>query len=244
MTVLDDLLANLPGRDARVRQVLVGAHWTVVCSLHAGMAATLMPEHPHGHAQVRDVGRLHQKKAGELAELARSTDLLEASIGVAAINSLLDLDESKAREGNAADVLAARGAGRKVALVGHFPFIEQLRPAVDELWVIEQHPSEGEFPAQAAADLLPKAEIVAITASALINHTLDGLLALCSRQSTVMVIGPSTPLSPVLFQHGVGIISGTRVVDEAAVLRTVGQGASFRQVEGVKLLTLAREDVT
>jgi uncharacterized protein (DUF4213/DUF364 family) len=120
MTVLDDLLANLPGRDARVRQVLVGAHWTVVCSLHAGMAATLMPEHPHGHAQVRDVGRLHQKKAGELAELARSTDLLEASIGVAAINSLLDLDESKAREGNAADVLAARGAGRKVALVGHF----------------------------------------------------------------------------------------------------------------------------
>jgi uncharacterized protein (DUF4213/DUF364 family) len=59
-----------------------------------------------------------------------------------------------------------------------------------------------------------------------------------------MVIGPSTPLSPVLFQHGVGIISGTRVVDEAAVLRTVGQGASFRQVEGVKLLTLAREDVT
>jgi hypothetical protein len=31
------------------------------------------------------------------------------------------------------------------------------------------------------------------------------------------------------------------VVDEAAVLRTVGQGASFRQVEGVKLLTYIRD---
>jgi hypothetical protein len=31
------------------------------------------------------------------------------------------------------------------------------------------------------------------------------------------------------------------VVDEAAVLRTVGQGAAFRQVEGAKLLTFVQE---
>jgi uncharacterized protein (DUF4213/DUF364 family) len=56
-----------------------------------------------------------------------------------------------------------------------------------------------------------------------------------------MLLGPSTPLSPILFDHGINIISGARVVDEAAVLRTVGQGASFRQVEGVKLLTFVNE---
>ena len=43
-----------------------------------------------------------------------------------------------------------------------------------------------------------------------------------------MVLGPSTPLSPVLFDHGAPFISGTRVVDEAAVLRTVGQRATFQ----------------
>jgi hypothetical protein len=244
MTVLDDLLASLPNDNVPVRQVLVGAHWTVVCSRHAGMAATLMPEHPHGHAQVREVGRLHEKPAQALAGLARSADLLEASIGVAAINSLLDVDESKAQESNAAEVLARHAAGKNLALIGHFPFIEQLRQAVGQLWVIEQRPSEGEFPAEAAADLLPRADVVAITGSALVNHTLDGLLALCHRSSTVMVLGPSTPLSPAIFGHGVNIISGTRVVDEAAALRTIGQGASFRQVEGVKLLTLVREEVT
>ena len=141
MSVLDDLLASLPQEEARVRQVLVGAHWTLVCSRHAGMAATLMPQRPHGHARVREVGRLHEKPARALAEMARSTDLLEASIGVAAINSLLDVDGSQARELNAAQVLAERGRGRNVALIGHFPFIEQLRPTVGQLWVLELHPA-------------------------------------------------------------------------------------------------------
>ena len=83
--------------------------------------------------------------------------------------------------------------------------------------------------------------MVAITGSTLINHTLDDLLSFCSSTTTVMVLGPSTPLSPILFDYGVNILSGTFVVDEAAVLRTVGQGAAFRQVEGTRLLTFVRD---
>jgi hypothetical protein len=243
MNILDDLLATLP--DAPVRTVLVGAHWTVVCSgappttgRGCGLASTITGEKPHGHAAVRDVGRLHLMSARELAEYARSDNPLEASIGVAAINSLLDVDESHAVEVNAFHVLAERGRGRTVALVGHFPFIPRLREQVGQLWVIEQRPVEGEYPAAEAADLIPQADVVALTGSALINHTLDGLLALCRPGALVMVLGPSTPLSPVLFDHGATLISGTRVADEAAVLRTVGQGATFQQVEGVRLLTL------
>jgi uncharacterized protein (DUF4213/DUF364 family) len=240
MSILDNLLNNL-NMDAPVRSVLVGVHWAVVCSRYCGMAATLMSSHSHGHMQVQDAGRLHQKSMRELAELARSPEMLEASIGVAAINSLLDVDESTAREVNASEVLIRRGRGKNVALIGHFPFIQQVRSAVRELWVIEQYPAEDEYPPESAADLLPQADIVAITSSTFVNQTLDGLLALCTPRATVMLLGPSTPLSPILFNHGVDIISGTRVVDEAAVLRTVGQGASFRQVEGVKLLTFVNE---
>jgi uncharacterized protein (DUF4213/DUF364 family) len=240
MTIIDALIASLPD-NIPVRSVLVGAHWTVVCSRRCGMAATLMSSHAHGHKQVRDVGRLHKKSVRELAELARSDELMEASIGVAAINSLLDMDEALAVEINASEVLTSRGRGKNVALVGHFPFIPQLRESAGQLWVIEQNPSEDEYPAEAAEDLIPRADIVAITSSSLVNHTLDGLLALCPPQATVMLLGPSTPLSPILFEHGATIISGTRVVDEAAVLRTVGQGAAFRQVEGARLLTFVQE---
>jgi uncharacterized protein (DUF4213/DUF364 family) len=240
MQILDDLLNTLD-MDVPVRSVLVGAHWTVVCSRHCGMASTFMSSHPHGHNQVHDVGQLHLKSARELAELALSTELMEASIGIAAINSLLEVEASQAVESNASEVLARLGRGKNVALVGHFPFIPQLRPAVGQLWVIEQNPRDDDYPAEAAADLIPQADIVAMTSSALINHTLDGLLSLCPAQATVMLLGPSTPLSPVLFNHGVNYISGTQVIDESAVMRTVGQGASFRQVEGVKLLTLIHE---
>jgi uncharacterized protein (DUF4213/DUF364 family) len=82
--------------------------------------------------------------------------------------------------------------------------------------------------------------VVALTGSALINGTLDGLLSLCRPGALVMVLGPSTPLSPVLFDHGATFLSGARVVDEAAALRTIGQGATFQQVEGVRLLTLMK----
>jgi uncharacterized protein (DUF4213/DUF364 family) len=236
MNTLDDLLLRLPD-DAPVRSVLVGAHWTVVCSRYCGMASTLMDDHRHAHSAVRNVGYLHTKTAHELAGFARSDNLLEASIGMAAINSLLDVDDRGAVEINAVDVLIEHGLGKNVALVGHFPFIPKLRPAVGKLWVIEQHPIEGDYPAEAFRDLIPQADVVAITSSTLINHTLDDLLALCSPEALVMALGPSTPLSSVMFEHGISFLSGARVVDEMAVLQSVSQGANFQQVGGVKLLT-------
>jgi uncharacterized protein (DUF4213/DUF364 family) len=239
MSILNDLLKSLDV-DAPVRSVLVGVHWTVVCSRSCGLASTITGDKPHGHEQVKGVGSLHLKSARELAEYAHSDNLLEASIGVAAINSLLAIDEGRAVKINAVDVLIEHGRGKNVALVGHFPFIPKLRAAVGQLWVIEQHSIDGEYPAESASDLIPRADVVAITSSALINHTLDGLLNLCQPKAFVMMLGPSTPLSPLLFNHGVNILSGARVINEADVLRTVGQGASFQQVEGARLLTFRR----
>jgi uncharacterized protein len=236
MTILDELLDSLD-QDSPVRSITVGAHWTAVCVRACGLASTLMEPHTHGHEMVRDAGRLQLKSARELAEYARSDNPLEASIGVAALNSLLDVQEEVAVEINAFDVLANEGRDRNVALVGHFPFIPRLRPLVGQLWVIEQHPIESEYPSESATDLIPRADVVALTGSSLINHTLDGLLALCRPGAVVMVLGPSTPLSPILFRHGVTILSGSRVFDEMTVLRTISQGATFQQVEGVRLLS-------
>jgi hypothetical protein len=52
-----------------------------------------------------------------------------------------------------------------------------------------------------------------------------------------MVLGPSTPLSALFFDYGVTLLSGSWISDEAEVLRTISQGAIFRQVQGVRLLT-------
>lgn len=239
--IIDELLASLPEKPVSVRSVLVGAHWSAVCSARCGLATTIIGAKPHDHTTVvRDVGHLHRKTAQELAAYALSENFMEVSIGIAAINSLLEVNEKDAVEMNASKILMKKGAGKNVAVVGHFPFIPHLRTGVQNLWVIEQQPTGGDNLTSSAADLIPQADFVAITASALINHTLDNLLALCSPDSLVMILGPSTPLSPVLFDHGATIIAGSRVLDESVVLTSIGQGATFQQVKGVRLLAFTR----
>lgn len=242
MKLLKTLLDQLPPSDIPVKNVLVGVHWTAVCSKSCGLASTLVGDGPHGHNPVRDVGKLEQKSAQELAGWVRSDNLLEASIGMAAINSLLEVDESQAVEINAAEVLAREGKGKSIAVIGHFPFVDRLRALAGNLWVIEQRPQAGDLPEQAAEDYLPQADVIAITGTALINHTLERLLSLCPARSLVMVLGPSTPLSPVLFQYGIQMISGARVIDETTALKTIQQGASFPQVKGARLLTLVNSN--
>lgn len=241
MSLIKDLLSSLP-EDASVRSVLVGAHWTMVCSRHCGLATTISSCSPHDHHEfVRKSGHLHEMGARDLAEYALSKKPLEASIGVAAINSLIEPKMKNEVEINASEVLAERGRGKNVALVGHFPFIPRIKKAVAKLWVIEQKPSGDDFPASSAQDLIPKADVVALTGSALINHTLDGLLELCRPDALVMVLGPSTPLSPVLFDHGATIIAGSQVTDEQSVRDYVAQGATFQQIKGVRKVTFCRD---
>jgi uncharacterized protein len=240
MSLIDVLLSGIPDEPVAVRDVRIGVHWTAVCSRGCGLAATYTGDRAHGSQRVRDVGYLHHKTAQELAGWLQSDNLLEASIGLAALNSLLPVDERRAVEINAFDLLAERGAGKKIAIVGHFPQVERLRMTAAEVWVLEKRPTPGDYPAEAAPELIPQADILAITGTTLINHTLEGLLALRQPHTLVMLLGPSTPLTPVLFEYGVDLLSGTQVVDETAVLLTIQQGAAFPQVKGTRLLTFSR----
>ena len=161
---------------------------------------------------------------------------------MAAINALLPRSPKAWIDLNAEEVLAAHGSRKKVALVGHFPFVPRLQERVGELVVLEQNPQRGDMPAAAAVDVLPEADVVAITATSLINHTLDNLLEYCSPQAVVVLLGPSTPLSLRLFDHGIDILCGSIVTDIEPVLRSVSQGANFRQVRraGVRTVTMTR----
>jgi uncharacterized protein (DUF4213/DUF364 family) len=193
---------------------------------------------------MRGAGHLHECSARELADLAYSDSLLEASVGLAAINALLDVDKDACVEMNAEQVILEKGSAKDVVVIGHFPFIPRVREAVRQLWVLEKRPSEDDLPAEAAPNIIPQADVVAITGTALINHTFEELIKLCHPEAFVLVLGPTTPLSPVLFDHGADVVSGTLVTDPETVLRYVSQGASFRQIKrskGVKLLTLTKE---
>lgn len=240
MNILDDVIDSLPQGEAKVREVHVCVHWTAVLSRHCGLASTFKEE-GHPHKGVEDVGHLTEKNAFELALYSRSEVLLEASIGMAAVNSLIDIDESRCVEANAYEILVEKGRGRNVAVVGHFPFIPVIRESAKNLWVIEKRPLEDDLPEEMAEEILPQCDVVGITGTTFINHTLEDLLALC-KGSFVALIGPTTPLTPILFDYGIDVISGSKVVDPESVIRFIGQGATFKELHrhGVRLLTMMR----
>jgi hypothetical protein len=239
MKILDDLLSSLKGNDFPVKSVHTCVFWTAVVSKHCGLSSTFRDEGlPHDQG-VRDVGKLTRKTALELGEYAKSESLLEASIGMATINSLIDIDESKCIEKNAFEILLEKGEGKNVAVVGHFPWIPKLKGKVQNLWVLEQRVREGDLPAKEADRILPECDVVGITGTSFINHTLEGLLALCKRAFFVL-IGPTSPLSPILFDYGIDAICGAEVVDVDKVIRSISEGATFKEVSGVRLLTLSK----
>ena len=240
MRIIDDIIASLSQSSAVQASVVCEVHacvlWTAVVSKNCGLASTFREGHPH-HGIVREAGKLRGKPALELAEYARSDNLLEASIGMAAINSLIDIDEARCSRENALDVLAEKGGDKNIAIVGHFPWVPDLRKVAHKLWVIEQRPRGDDLPEEAADEILPQADVVGLTGTSFINHTIEKLLSLC-RDKFVVIIGPTSPLSPVLFDYGVDVIGGARVVDARQAICSLSEGAMFRQIKGVELLNM------
>jgi uncharacterized protein (DUF4213/DUF364 family) len=240
--ILQDILSSLKV-DFNVSDIRTCVYWTAVTSLRCGLASTmpasLFPSEGH---QVECAGSLLPTGAKELARLSLSSRTLEAAIGLATINSILPIDESLCIDLNAEAEIRARGKGKRVAIIGHFPFVKRLGAEAKELWIFELPGRDrpGDFSGNEAEALLPQAEVVAITSTTLINHTLGGLLDLIAPDAYKMMLGPSNPLSPVLFDYGFDALSGSIVVDRDQLLNCISQGANFRQVRGVRKVIIRR----
>ena len=239
MKILEDILQHAKD-DFPIRQILIGVHWTAVTSRHCGLASTMSEPPPHHDNQVRDVGRLHQKSARELAQYIFSNRLLEASLGMAALNSLIEVDENMSEPLNAFDIIAEQGKGKTIGVIGHFPFIPALKKIAGKLWVFEKRLQDGDLPEEEMKHLLPRCDVVAISGTTLINHTFETVIKLCREDALKVMLGASTPMIPVLFDYGIDVLSGCKVVDPESVLNSISQGATFKQINGIKLLSMRR----
>ena len=107
MSITEMLLGSLRA-DAPVRRVLVGAFWTAVVlgtdPPRCGLASTLRGATHDDGPPVPHAGRLLEYSGRELAGWLGSSSTLEASIGMAAFNALLEVDETACTEINAEDV--------------------------------------------------------------------------------------------------------------------------------------------
>lgn len=232
-----DLVAQCPQDPAQ--EVIVGPAWTLVQTeessglMLSGVRIDVGDEEHHV--------LLRGQPLVDLAELALSWNGREAAVGMAAINAACNIPSRFAGsdELNGRDLLLRKANGAKVGVVGHFPWVGDVQK-VAQVTVFEQEPRAGDLPPAAQEYLLPDQDVVVITGSALGNKTLPRLLEL-SRRAWVMLIGPSTPLSVVLFDYGVDALAGcvARDADELAdVVREGGGVHAFRRC--VRYVTLKK----
>lgn len=236
MKLFDELIGSID-QDAPIRRVFAGVHWTVVSSRGCGMASTVMDVKPHGEGKVKDAGELETKTALELAHYIYSDNTLEASLGFAALNSLIEPPSTELVEINAFKYLVEQGVRKHVAVFGHFPYLDELRASSSKLTVFELAPVAGEHQLNEVPELLPDAEIVAITSNSLINHTLAEILPHINSKAFIALVGPTTPLSSVLFEYGIHMLSGVQIMDEGALHQSISQAANFHQTQGARLVT-------
>jgi hypothetical protein len=182
-------------------------------------------------------------------------------IGAAALNAILNdalrangsagLDTAPAagaRDGyrvgdeNGVALLVDFAAGRRFAAVGHIAYGARVREAAACSWALDLEPEGDALPFSAAGDVLPQADVVGIGGTALMDGTLEEALRRCRRDAYVLLVGPSTPLAPALFAHGVAALSGSIVADPPAVLgqlRVPHEGPTPR-LRGMRPVTLHR----
>ena len=250
MNILSQIAPSL--LSGQIERIAIGSHWIAsiiqtekgcTCGLASTPTKSFVMD---GEQRARLVGLVGRNTNNELLPLLEADDLLQRGIGLASLNALLPKGGSENwTDRNAGDVIIQRGCDKHVALVGHFPFVLEVREKVGKLSVLELNPREGDLPASEAPNIIPQADILAVTSMAFVNNTMDGLLALCRSETYVMVIGPSTPLSPLLFDVGVNMLCGSIVEQIDPVVESVLAGAGFRQIKkkGVRLVTLEAGDI-
>ncbi|UCE24367.1 MAG: DUF364 domain-containing protein [Candidatus Zixiibacteriota bacterium] len=230
MKLIEDLLDGVRDCDCPIRRVCVGLHWTVVESKYTGIAHTYKSG---SKVELEFAGELIGKSAFELAERLRSPKPLEASLGVAALNSLID---ANGRRGNVLTDVIEMVPGKTVTVVGRFPVNDKIVQTAHKAYILEMEPGPGELPPESCEDVIPASDIVLITATALINHTLPRLLELAAKAKTI-VLGPTTPMNDVLFDYGANIIAGVRIVDADTLINSVTQGVKkFKKLGGVEAI--------
>ncbi|MCY0860545.1 MAG: DUF364 domain-containing protein [Sulfolobaceae archaeon] len=226
MKLIEKLISFAKDYDYEVKNVTVGLHWTCVLSKYCGIAMT----YSQGMSElgVRGAGELENRTVGELAELLRSWNLIEASIGLASINSVIS---AEGEEGNVLDLAYSVSKGKRVVMIGRFPAFEKLKEVAKEVIVLELNPflldpQQNIILSTASEEVLPEADVVIITSSTIINKSIDRILEL-SKNAYNILIGPSTPMLDDLFDEGIDVLAGVKVINPHGVEKKIRQAVGM-----------------
>lgn len=185
-----------------------------------GLAYMLREHLPAGCSTFGFGQKLIGSNAYNICQLALyGSDDAQRGVGVATLTAgsrqliLTDEDQDDAYFGlkvNSTDI---------VGMIGYIPPVaDRFAKKVKELIIFDEDISRGGeekcnsiiTPMEKQEKLLPNCDIVIISGTTFINHTIDNLLEICLRAREIVIVGSSTPMYPKAFSStNVSVLAGS-----------------------------------
>jgi uncharacterized protein (DUF4213/DUF364 family) len=233
VTGLYELLVDRAGSTTRVRRMLLGLNWSVAEVESSGLCFS-----PVDPPRTLDwAGTIAGRPACELAPWITSREPAEAAAGVSVVNAVLNTpDNPLIRRATPLDEAGPphlavfahfkRLLSGAVVVIGRYPGLDDLLSPIDYV-CLERRPLPGTRPESAAAEVLPRADWIFVTASAIANHTLPRLLDL-GRGARIVLMGPSLPWISEWSDFGVEYLAGVAVRDTSELFQIASEGGGTR----------------
>lgn len=222
---LESSAKNRTVADMRIGLGYIGVH---LDNGTLGLAAVLFDALPHGCRVVPASGTFAGSKVSDLLQyLVTGKNPLEIALGLAAANALVLPPPTDAADDREATTYLDLHSGVKVAMVGLFaPLVARIKSTGAKLTVIEKNPARMEILGDAEKkQALKFCDVAIITATTLLNNTLEETIDLLGEPRAVAIMGPSTPLAPAIFCNTpVTQLGGAIVADSARVKQIISEG--------------------
>ncbi|MDR1083268.1 MAG: DUF364 domain-containing protein [Deltaproteobacteria bacterium] len=124
--------------------------------------------------------------------------------------------------------------GLTVVIGALVPMLKRLLKKGADFRVLEQDPSTLKptelthfLPAEKAAEIVPKADLLVITGVTILNDTLPDLLRMSKPEAEIIVSGPTASMLPdAFFKRGVNVLAGIMVTSPDALLDLISEAGS------------------
>jgi len=217
--------------DSTISDVRIGLGYSCVELNNGSMGVAWTPSRsPTGSCtHLSHAGSLLGLAAKESLSWLNSDTMLERAIGLATFNALNSKVNRNLLDEEAVSLLKLQ-AGEHVVMVGHFaPIVQRIEKTGCRLEVIELDPDKpgnlGILNTQQDFSALAQCDVAIITATSIINKTIDALLAAMQNSRAAVLLGPSTPVCPEAFAGSkITQLSGAYVQQPDKIKAIISQG--------------------
>jgi len=239
-----------PLKEMWIDDLVIGIFFTGVklSTGHSGVAFTPIGEIPEAvccpttAARMPQAGNLKGSPVSEILKYSLDSNVLKSAIGIATLNALTQWIVGSQKKGKYQIIQDKDGFDlleiqphETVSLIGAFgPYIRRLKMMENPFFIIEKNPqtlrtdeikyfkSESEM-----ASALGRSNVVIITGTAIVNHSIDHILSFITEEKRTAIIGPTASMIPdAFFKRGVGVIAGVRILNPDLMINILKQGGS------------------